>query len=1127
MYINYLLNSCQRFLAKLTPLVITKIMVIVMIFFVVEVSAKATYAQNVTLSLNKASMTDIIQSLMKQTGYEFLYEPDELATYQDQSLYVSNKPLKDVMDMMLKDKSLSFSIHDNVVIIAKIKKELSKAIPIKGKVVDETNQPVPGVSIRLKGGALIGQTDNAGDFNVQVPNEQAVLQFSAIGFDTQEKTVSGGNLRVVLQSSVNSMDDVIIVGYGTTTRKRISGAVDQVKASQLANRPTANLTQALQGAAPSLSIQQRSMDPNGNTMNINIRGVSTMNSNAPLIVIDGLISDGSSLNKLNPADVESVSILKDAGASAIYGSRSANGVLLVTTKKGAKNQAPVIRLDGQIGAQDPKILFTPVTGYQNATLKNLSLTNAGLSPQFSPSQIQDLYAHESEEDWYFNQILKTATQQNYNVSVSGGGEHTTYLFSGGFYDQGSNFVGDYGIKRYNLRSNITAEYKRVKFTSILTYTRNNSNASTAANAIINSSRIPTYYYYKMVAPNGKYLVNDVLTDQNPLAELRDGGYVNADNNYFNVNLGLEVKLIDGLKLRGVFGADVFADHRFTRRKQIPLYSSETATVPLVYVNSTRNTDDYNQQVSLLNYQLLLDYDKSFGKHKITGLFGATNESYTRRANEIKFKFTDPILGTPTTGTEIDPTGSYGSLGGTTETSINSLLGRAGYAYDDRYTAEFNFRYDGSSKFAKDFRWGFFPSGSIGWSLSEESFLKKYKEKVGDLKIRGSYGLLGNQDIDSYQFLTSYTPFTNSYGFNNTGVSGAGFTFGNSNLQWEVTHTLNIGVDANFFNKSLMVSFDYFNKTTKEILITPEIPSVFGTTLSKTNAGQMNNQGWELTLGYKLKTGAFYHDFSANVGDSRNKVLKFVGNEQITTADNISKITRVGLPFNSYYGYKINGLFQSMEEIETAALPVGMSASDLKPGDVKYTDRNGDGVIDSKDRFVLGNAFPRYTFGFNYNLNYKGFDFGMLWQGVGKRDMMVRGELVEPFHENYSYVIYQHQLNYWTPTNTEATQPRLSPPGAASTKNNYQMGSNLFLFEGSYIRLKNIQLGYTIPSAISKKIGMQKFRVFANAQNLLTFSANSWIDPESSEFDSNMSGSANSARNYPTLKYYGLGFNIEL
>lgn len=1099
---------------------------ITMILTVVEVNAKPSYAQNVTLNIRKASITQIFQLLIKQTGYEFLYEPDELASYQNETLNINNKPLKDVLNLVLKNKSLKYNIQDNIVIIERFPSSQVKTIPVAGQVVDDANLPIPGVSIKVKGGSPIGQTDTNGEFALQVSDNQVVLQFSAIGFETLEKVVSTTKMKIVLKAAINTMEDVIVVGYGTTTRKKISGAVDQVKSSQLTNRPTANLTQALQGAAPSLSIQQRSMDPNGNTTNLNIRGVSTMNSNAPLIVIDGLISDGSSLNKLNPADIETVSILKDAGASAIYGSRSANGVLLITTKRGAKNQGPVIRLDGQIGAQDPKILFGPVTGYQNATLKNLSLTNVGMAPQFSPTQIQDLNDHQDEEDWYFNQIVKTATQQNYNVNISGGGANTTYLFSGGFYDQGSNYEGNYGIKRYNLRSNITAEYKRFKFSSILTYTRNNSNASTAGNAIINSSRIPTYYYYKMIAPNGRYLVNDVLTDQNPLAELRDGGYIKSDNNYFNANLNVEARLFDGLKFRGVFGADIINDHRFTRRKEIPLYSSETATSPLVFMNSTRNTEDYNQQVSLLNYQLLLDYSKTIGKHSLTGLFGASNESYTRRANEIKYKFTDPILGTPTTGTEIDPT-SYGSLGATTENSINSLFGRGGYAYADRYTAEFNFRYDGSSKFSKDFRWGFFPSGSIGWSLSDEHFLSKYRQKVGDLKLRASYGLLGNQDIDSYQFLTSYTPYPNSYGFNNVGVSGAGFTFGNSNLQWEVTHTLNIGIDANFFNKALTVSFDYFNKITKDILITPEIPSVFGTTLSKTNAGQMKNQGWELTLGYRVRTGSFNHDFSGNIGDSRNKVLRFVGDEQITTADNISKITRVGIPFNSYYGYKIKGLFQSMEEIETSALPVGMSASDLKPGDVKYSDRNADGVIDSKDRYILGNAFPRYTFGFNYNLTYKGFDFGMLWQGVGKRDMVVRGELIEPFHENYSYVIYQHQLNYWTPVNTDATQPRLTPAGATSTKNNYQMGSDLYLFEGSYIRLKNIQLGYTIPVNISKKIGLQKLRVFANAQNLLTFSANSWIDPESSEFDSNMSGSANSARNYPTLKYYGLGFNIEL
>lgn len=1104
-----------------------KLTIIILFFTVVQVSAKNAYAQRISVKLQRVGLTEVFKSIMKQTGYEFLYAPDDFKAYPAFNVEVTDKSVTEILDLVLRDKPFKYNIKDNIVLIEKKRVALNiQQLNVKGTVIDGQGAPIEGASVRIKGLNAVTVTDSKGNFAIDVPDAQAVLQFTAIGFITAEKPVAGESVwRIVLQDDVANLDEVVVVGYGTTTRRKIVTSVDQVRAKQLENRPVANVTQALQGAAPSLSIQQRSMDPNNNTLNINIRGLSTMNSNTPLIVIDGLVSENESLNKLNPADIENISVLKDAGSAAIYGSRSANGVILVTTKRGSKNQEPTIRLGAQLGMQDPSVLFKPVLGYQNATQKNLALTNVGASPQFTPAQISDLYDHRQEESWYYDQILQSGVQQTYNVSVAGGNESTTYLFSGGYYDQESNFVGDgFGITRFNLRSNISTEYKRFKFTSILSYARNNGKATIADNAIINSSRIPTYYYYQMRAANGRYLVNDALTDQNPLAELRDGGYKTNDNDYINVNLGLDYKIIDGLKLRGVFGADIRSDHRFTRRIQVPLYASEDAESPLVFVNSTRNTEDFNEKAYLLNYQLLLDYNKTFGKHEVSGLFGATNESFTSRRNEIRYKFTDPILGTPISETEIS-TDSYSSPSQTTETSINSLLGRANYTYDGKYMGEFSFRYDGSSKFPKANRWGFFPSASLGWRVSEEAFMKAYSDKVGDLKVRGSYGVLGNQDIDPYQYLTVYDPFNNSYGFNNTSVSGAGFTYGNQDLKWETTHTFNIGIDAGFLNNTLTASFDYFHKKTNDILITPEIPTVFGTTLSKTNAGEMNNQGWEFTVNYHLKTGAFDHTFSANIGDSRNKVTKFVGEEQISTTDGISKIIRVGLPFNAYYGYQMAGYFQSMEEIETAALPVGIIASDLRPGDIRYVDRNEDGVIDSRDRFVLGNAFPRYTFGFTYDLQYKGFDLSMLWQGAGKRDMMVRGELVEPFHENYSYVIYQHQLDYWTPTNTDALWPRLTATGTTSQANNFQMGSDLFKFNGSYIRLKNIQLGYTIPANISQRLGLKGIRAFVNAQNLLTFTKNSWIDPESSEFDANMSGGANSARNYPTLKYYGFGFDV--
>ncbi|TDS13198.1 SusC/RagA family TonB-linked outer membrane protein [Sphingobacterium paludis] len=1004
--------------------------------------------------------------------------------------------------------------------------KMDMQVSVRGKVVDERDSPVQGATVLVVGSSTSVVTDSDGAFSLSAKLGDQV-RITYLGYQDVMRRVDGTEMTITMSDNNQSLDEVIVVGYGTTTRRAVVGAVDQINAKAIENRPVANAMQALQGASPSLNIQQRSMDPNSNTMNINIRGISTLNSNAPLVVIDGLITDVGALNKLNPMDIENVSVLKDAGTAAIYGSRSANGVVLVTTKSGKRNQRPRVNLSSLVGAQDPQILFSPVQGYQNATLKNLALTNVGKDPEFTPDQINDLYNNRDIEQWNYDQIMKTALQQNHNVTVSGGGESSTYLFSGGFLDQRSNFVGnkDYGIKRYNLRSNMSTEYGIFKLNTIVSYARNNGLSSTASNAIINSSRIPPYYYYRMQADNGRYLINNALTDQNPLAELRDGGYTKSDNDFFNANVALDVRLMDGLKLRGVFGADINADHRFIRRIQVPLYATADAERPAVNVNSTRNTEDFNEKRTLLNYQLLLDYHKTFGNHELKGLFGATNESETSRINEIKYRFTDPILGTPTTGTEFDPS-SRSSLEGTREINITSLIGRLNYAYAQRYFLEATFRYDGSSRFARAYRWGFFPSVSAGWRLSEESFMQVYNERVGDLKLRASYGVLGNQDMDPYQFLTRYEPFNNSYGFNNTAVSGAGFRIGTDDLQWERTNNFNMGVDASFLQNRLTASFDYFHKLTSEILLTPSIPSAFGTILNKKNIGKMKNQGWELVLAYNMRTGEAQHSFSANVGDTYNEVTYFEGKEQFSEADRIRKIIREGLPVNSYYGYKVQGYFQNMQEIETAALPVGTSSSDLQPGDVRYIDRNNDGVIDSKDRFVLGHGFPRLTFGFTYDLKFKNFDFSMFWQGVGKRDMMVRGELVEPFHENYSFAIYQHQLDYWTPTNTDAAWPRLTAAGSASTSNNYQMESDIYLFNGRYARLKNLQVGYSLPQSWANRLHLQRARIFANAQNLLTLSMNSWIDPESSEFDNNMGGSANSARNYPTLKYYGLGLDIQ-
>lgn len=385
----------------------------------------------------------------------------------------------------------------------------------------------------------------------------------------------------------------------------------------------------------------------------------------------------------------------------------------------------------------------------------------------------------------------------------------------------------------------------------------------------------------------------------------------------------------------------------------------------------------------------------------------------------------------------------------------------------------------------------------------------YKSNIGDLKLRASYGVLGNQNVDNYSYQTVYQMNNNGYVFNGISVPGTSYTDGNAFLTWEKSANFNIGADATFLNGNLFLSVDYFDKKTSNILLTPEVSSIYGGSAAKENAGEMKNRGWELTINYKLNSGDFQHNFNFNISDSKNKVTDFGGKERIDQNDQLYKLIREGQPLGSYFGYKTDGLFQSYDEIANSALPVGAS---VQPGDVKYVDQNNDGVIDEKDRVILGNAFPRYTFGFTYNMTWKGFDLNVMLQGVGKRSMYLRGELIEPFHSNYSYCIYQHQLDFWTPTNPDAQWPRLVAPGSSSSTNNWGMaGSDIYLLNAAYLRVKNIQIGYTLPKALTQKFGVQKLRVSVNTENPLTFTKNSFIDPESSEFGSDMGASVASGQ----------------
>lgn len=1117
-----------------------KLTIIIILSMSLSVSA-AGIAQNITLNEKNVPLQKVFRLIEKQSDFVFFYEKAILHNAPNISIQVKDASVKDVLNICLKNQPFDFTIAGNTIGLKR--KNITKnniildtlktiiqpppAVIISGSVMDTAGTPLAGVSVLLKGTQIGTVTDDRGNYSLTLSERKGTLVFSYIGYENKEVAVNSNSvINVTLRLKVTSLDQVVVIGYGTTLKKNLVGAVDQITSNTFENRPVGNVEQALQGASPNLIIQTSSFNPNGNNMNINIRGVGTLGSNTPLVVIDGLITDFVALNNLNPMDIASVSILKDAGSAAIYGSRSASGVILVTTRQGRKDEKMTVRLSGQYGVTSPHLFLTPVRGYENAILRNEANANVGVAPLYTPAQIQNLATGDSK--WVFNQILQNAPQQTYTASISGGSKVSSYMISAGYFDQGSNYIGpDYGVKRYNFHMNQMTEYKRFKFTGIVDYTRQNTRDYTGDKGFViaDAQRTPVYNTYVMKAPNGKYLLNDVLSQYNPVGELEAGGVSLGDNDAINGSLTGELTILKGLKLKGVFGGTLRSGHTYIHRLPVPFYASAGATIPIDTLNPRGDTYDYNQKALMTNTQVLLDFNRTFNNvHHVSALVGASNESYTSQANSIQKYYTDPVLAIPVSNTILDPSSSSNTPSNTDQNSITSVFGRAGYSYMERYYGEFDFRYDGSSKFAANKRWGFFPSISLGWRASEELFMAKYKERVGDLKIRASYGILGNQNVNDYQYQTVYNVYNDMYAFNSSPVSGAGFTFANSDLTWERAATTNIGADFTFFKNALTLSADYFYKRTSDILLTPTVPSVYGGAVPAYNAGIVGNQGWEVSIGYHVKTGNFEHNFSFNIANTKNKVISFNG-VQIHTEDvDAATIIENGLPINAYYGYKTNGFFQSYADIQNSPIPSGAT---LQPGDVKFKDLSGNGTIGPEDRTVLGDAFPHYTFGFTYALTWKGFDLNFLVQGVGKRSMMLRGETVTPFQGNYGYTMYTHQLDYWTPVNPNARYPELTAPGSASYVNNWQNPSTLLEFNGAYARLKNIALGYTLPSQIASKLGMQKLRAYINAQNLLTLTATKFTDPETTEFDSNMGvGGANSVRNYPTPIYYGVGLDIE-
>ncbi|KAA2243082.1 TonB-dependent receptor [Chitinophaga agrisoli] len=1107
----------------------------------------------ISLQVKDEYLDQVLEKIEKQTPFVFVYSNDMIKTAQRITLDVKDKQLSEVLPMLLSPLNVSYELINNKIILRQGNEPAAafrqqEQVTVNGRVMDDKGEGIPGVNVRLKDTNTGTTTDASGFFTLKIPSGQAngTLVCSSVGFVTAEVGInSRTNLTVVLRPDAKDLGEIVVTAYSTQKKTQVTAAISTVATKDITSRPSANMFQALQGLAPNLTIQQNTAEP-GAALNLNIRGVGSLTGNAPLVIIDGVQAGSTGLQNLNPYDVESISVLKDAASSAIYGSQAANGVIYITTKRGKKDDKPSVQYNGLYGWQMPTTLPRQVEAWEYMTLKNEALVNSGKTPQFSSEDIQDWHNRGSEKGMLRELVRRYTPQQNHSLSLTGGGKSSSYLLSLGYVDQGNMLQNSwlasdqkFYYKRYNARANVAVDVsKYVKVAANVAYTKSFTRTHPFDMGILmrDAMRVPRIYPVKDSLGNW---VVPALTSNSVFAQLSEGGY--KLNEFDNLLGGLDITITPTDHLRFNFNASgVYNINNETQRTNrfsyAPYYT--TANPPQFDEIRQQEFKDLNT-----NVYATAEYENTFGMHYVKAQVGARsdaiNEGYGFRANRIGTTNLDNDW-TIGGGYRPKPDGSfdYGKISDYNDIvnpnlyALNSLFGRVNYVYNDKYLAEFTWRYDGSSKLAPGHRWQFFPAFSLGWRITDEAFMDYVKQHIGNVKFRFSWGQVGNSNIGGFNYLARVYINQGAYTFNNTPVPGSIFSTYNDLLQWEISEMTNYGVDADFFKGKLSVSFDYFNKNTSGIYLFQTVPGTAGVTTDQEkspleNVGVVNNKGWELSVTYRANTGPVAHSFNFNVSDNLNKVVKF-GQESIRGSD-FSYIIREGFPIASYFGYKSDGLYQNLDDIKQAPKVPFAYNQQVMPGDIRYIDRNGDGTINADDRFIFGNPFPRYTFGFNYSVAWKGFDLNMFWQGVGKRSQFLRGDIVEAFHNNEDHAFVQH-LDRWTPTNPGASYPRLTI-GTADA-NNFAY-SDYWMFDTKYLRLKNLQVGYTLPHSVTDRVHMGSARIYFTSLNLITIMPSRFrelgMDPEFTQFDDKLNFSNYNpiaGRNYPNAATFAFGLDLK-
>lgn len=1014
----------------------------------------------------------------------------------------------------------------------------AQELKVTGKVIAKSDgMPMPGVTITLKGTQRGTASGPDGTFSIQIPKSGAILVFSLIGMKTQTLSINNTNPLVVsMEDDVSSLNEVVVVGYGTQKKSVVTGAISSVKAADLENQQITRVEDALQGRTTGLTMAHSSGSP-GASSTIQIRGVTTLNNNNPLFVVDGIVVDNGGIDYLNSSDIESIEVLKDAASAAIYGARAAAGVILVTTKKGSEG-AVRLNYNAYVGNQAPARKLDLLNATQYATLRNEASVNGGGSVIFpNPTSLG------TGTDWQSAIFNNHAMIQDHEVSLSGGNKVSKFYGSFGYLDQQGIVASDISYyKRYNVRLNSshkikdwltignTLGYSHIKNQGI---TSNSEFGGPLSSAINLDPLTPIIETDPTKISKSPYTQPNVLTDAsgfpygqssnvgqemiNPLAYIQTqlGNYGWSDNIVGSV-YG-EIKPIKGLTIRSNLSGKL-------------AYWGGESFRPLYYLNPTNISSstflsrNKNQGVNW-NLENTATYSKKIGKHDFTILLGAgaysdnnttgVNINFqgvpARNFNEATFN----IKVTP----DLVTANAYDGV----EHRVSSLFSRITYNYDEKYLFNALLRRDGSSRFGANNKYGYFPSASIGWVASNENFWPK-NDYVNSLKIRSSYGVTGSDNIGNFLYLSTVGGGRNYvFGIDNLAIGWSPDAPANPDLKWEQTSQLDIGLDANLF-KYFTLGFDWYNKKTTGILRPVSLPGYGGFSGSPTaNVADMANKGVEFELGFHKKVGQLNIGVNGNLSHNKNVVTYLgTGINFISSGGGIQNLstlqrTEVGYSYNYFYGYQTNGIFQNQSEVNAYTGPKGLIQPSAKPGDFRFVDLNGDGVITSADRTFLGNAIPTLNYGLNLNIGYKAFDFQIFGQGVGGNKIFQGLRRLDIGNANWT----TQALNRWTGEGTSNTYPKLS---TSDPNGNFNKLSNLYLENGAYFRIRTLQLGYTLPHALVSKISLQKVRIYLNASNLFTFTKYTGYDPE-------IGGGPDvwgiDAGVYPQARTFSFGLNVGL